>query len=284
MWSYLIWERGSFSNNIKYILLLTVLALIGCRSNAEYATLLTFVTGDSFRTAVVSKAIRADGETYYTILNNGKPVVFPNRLLPGGTDIMRTPALFRHPDNTFGLIAGNGDNSEYVYLYHTKDLFTYTNERLLRLNTQGLSVRNAFVIHDRSIAAYRVFWQTDDNSPWFETITDLERIIEVNTNVVPPARVDVGVLPEGALQASAIRRTQATERFYNSLTLFPYLLFAHESLTLKHTHCFSSINATVSANPLIFIISIALLRSVFSTHEAIFSKNGLYFLHAEVEA
>jgi hypothetical protein len=40
----------------------------------------------------------------------------------------------------------------------------------------------------------------------------------------------------------------------------------------------------VSANPLILIISIALLRLVLSTHEAILSNNGLYFLHSFVEA
>ena len=174
-----------------------------------YATMLTFVTGSTFRTAVVSLALRADGESSYTILNNGKPVVYPSRLLPGGTDIMRTPSLFRHPDHRFGLIAGNGDESEYVYLFDTEDLHTYTNERLLRLNTQGLSVRNAFVVYDNAIATYRVYWQTDDNSPWHETITDLERIIEVNNHVTPPDRIATGSLPEGAQQASAIRLTKA---------------------------------------------------------------------------
>ena len=175
----------------------------------DYANMLTYVTGVSFRTAAASLAVRADGEANYTVLNNGKPVVYPNRLLSEGTDIMRTPSLFRHPDKSFGLIAGNNDSSEFAYFYDTKDLRSYTNERLVRLNAQGLNVHNAFAAYDNAIAAYRVYWQTDASPQWYETITDLEQIIEVNANVIPPVRVSTGSLPQGAQQANAIRLTKA---------------------------------------------------------------------------
>ena len=175
----------------------------------DYATVLTYVTGTTLRTAAVHMAVRTNSETRYTVLNNGKPVVYPNRLLMGGTDVMRTPSLFRHPDRSFGLIASNNDNNEYAYFYDTDDLYTFTNERLIRLNTQGMNVRNTSVVYDNEINAYRVFWQTENESQWYETITDLEQIIKVNTNVAPPVAIATGIAPQDAQQASAFRLTKA---------------------------------------------------------------------------
>jgi len=71
---------------------------------------------------------------------------------------------------------------------------------------------------------------------------------------------------------------------YFSFSLLPYLLLKKVSLVLKQAQFLSAINVKKSARPFALIISIALLRSLLSTHAAILSNRGLYFLHSFVEA
>ena len=183
-----------------------------------YATLLTFITyppdatSPSFRTAAVSKALRADSETVYTVINNNKPVVYASRHLLNGSDRMRSPSLFRRPGGGFWLIAGN-NSGEFAYIFETDNLYTYTNERLLRLNNTGLDVWNPFAVYDDAIDAYRVYWHTDASAAtWYETITDLVRIIEVNPIATAdvPARLAVGELPSLPSQAGIRQHLSTT--------------------------------------------------------------------------
>ncbi|MBT2288415.1 hypothetical protein J7E73_04555 [Paenibacillus albidus] len=65
---------------------------------------------------------RITGESDYALLNNEKPNLYPVSSYaanPIGTGMMKAPHLFRKPDGTHGLIAGNNNVGNLVYLWDT---------------------------------------------------------------------------------------------------------------------------------------------------------------------
>ncbi|KHL95255.1 hypothetical protein QW71_13710 [Paenibacillus sp. IHB B 3415] len=156
---------------------------------ADYSSLLTYVKGagedDNHvfgeRESAMYAAVRRTCESDYTLLNSGKPILYPVSSYaanPIGSGLMKSPHLFRKPDGTFGLIAGNNNAGSQIYLWDTDDLIAYRNERLLLLNTTGIDVKDPWAIFDDEIQAYRIRW-TGGNGRFYETLTNLIEILSV---------------------------------------------------------------------------------------------------------
>lgn len=178
----------------------------GIEAGKDYGEILSFITypvGESmpvFRTGAVIMAIRLKGSQEYLVLNNGKPMIYPGRDVPEPAgDIMRGPYLFRKDDGNFGLIAANNNLGPYAYIYHTDDLYSYTDERLLRLSRDDShNIRDVYAVYDKGF--YRIYWRTDttDNT-WHETLSDLNEIISIqpilNSKRPPRGIQNLGTLP-----------------------------------------------------------------------------------------
>lgn len=171
-----------------------------------YGVLLTYDKGanadsgieSSQREAALYAAARVKGSSEYTMLNNGKAIHYPSSRYavdPVGTGMMKTPRLFRKPNGSFGLIAGNNNTESTVYLFDSADLITYNNERLLSLNDSGIAVKDPFAKYDDGIGAYRIRWTGSDNR-FYESVTDLDQLMSV-TQIpsldIPAVRPDLQV-------------------------------------------------------------------------------------------
>ncbi|GAA2008775.1 GH43 family beta-xylosidase [Nakamurella flavida] len=157
--------------------------------------------GDTERTDALHLAASTGAGTF-TALNNGRPVLFPGQ----GVAKMGAPTVFRKPDGSFGVVA-TVDGSNDVYVYDSADLITFTGERQVRFNGQGLSTTSLSVAYDNGIAAYRLnFVATVDGRTYQVTTKDFRTF---GPAVLAPAFPAVtGTFPDGALEVSTIGLTK----------------------------------------------------------------------------
>ncbi len=112
----------------------------------------------------------------WTPLNNNQPVMTPNVGVAG----LRDPFIFRKQDGTFVILATNmagtnfSDSSEYIHAWDSTDLITFSNERLLRLNTTGMHTWAPEAFYDASRGQYGIIWSgnTDRNRIYVNYTTD----------------------------------------------------------------------------------------------------------------
>ncbi len=168
-----------------------------------YGKLLTYINdGNTDRTDALHYAVSIDGETW-DVLNDGKPVLYPS----DGSNKMGSPVAFLKTDGTFGLIATDDNNSQYIFVYDSENLITFTNPRYVALNTDGVKVSDLSVSYDGEKQAYAVYYN-DGGSSYvvytedFVTFTDPEETEYTKDSVS-------GTLPEGAQDEAVIELTQA---------------------------------------------------------------------------
>lgn len=114
-------------------------------------------------------AVSTDG-CNWTPLNQNNAVLKPTM----GTKCLRDPFFLRKKDGTFIIVATDNWNSEYIHVWSSTDLRTFTNERLIRMNTTGMHSWAPEVFYDASKGQYAIIWSgnTDRNRIYVSYTTD----------------------------------------------------------------------------------------------------------------
>lgn len=178
---------------------------------SEYAQFPSKEYTNTYRTDVLYYAISKDGKTY-DALNNNKAV-----LSPSGCYKMGSPSIFRKNDGTYGLIASIDNSTEEVMLFDSEDLVYYENQRVIRLNGEGISVINPVVEYDSATSVYKIRWEGSDGKSYVNESKDLSEVSEPTETNYSKAQVS-GILPEYAVmeEASVFELTKSEyERIYN---------------------------------------------------------------------
>lgn len=158
-------------------------------------------SGNTEKTDVLHLAIAADGAPLVA-LNNNKGVLYP--VYGTGTSRFANPTLFRQPDGGYGMIASDNASNGWVFVYRSSDLVSFTDQRWVLTNTQGITVSRADVAYDNGILAYRVTLTAPDGSA-YEVITEDFTTFSDPVPVDPAAAASVPGLPPGATEASSLR-------------------------------------------------------------------------------
>ena len=103
-------------------------------------------------------------------LHGNRPVLIPSI----GEKGMRDSYVYRKQDGAFVVLATNMWNSESIMCYESPDLATFTEGRLLRLNTAGMHAWAPEVIYDADRGDYAILWSgnTDHNRIYVNYTTD----------------------------------------------------------------------------------------------------------------
>ena len=162
-------------------------------------------TGNTTKTEVLHLAAAADGDPLVA-LNNNKGVLYPKYSL--GTARFANPTLFRHPDGTYGMVTADNAANGNIFVYKSTDLVTFSGERLVLTNTQGIVVSRADVAYDNGERLYRVTLSTAAGGAYEVTTTDFTTFSTPASVTVPSAPTLSG-LPTGAIESSSFRVTAA---------------------------------------------------------------------------
>ncbi|HEY6740401.1 MAG TPA: family 43 glycosylhydrolase, partial [Actinopolymorphaceae bacterium] len=135
-----------------------------------------------------------------------KGVLYPT--FGTGTSQFANPTLFRKPDGTFGLVAADNAANGRIFVYSSKDLVTFTGQKLATTNTQGITVARADVAYDNGIGAYRVVLRTPTGVAYQVTTKDFTTFSTPDP-ITAPAVPSISGLPAGAIEASALPLTAA---------------------------------------------------------------------------
>ena len=103
----------------------------------------------------------------WTPLNDNKAVVYPKQ----GQTGLRDPFILRKNDGKFVVMATNmkgtdfaNSNSEFIHVWDSADLRSFTGERLARLNTVGMHTWAPEAFYDASRGQYGVIWSGNATS------------------------------------------------------------------------------------------------------------------------
>ncbi|MDC0713714.1 AbfB domain-containing protein [Stigmatella sp. ncwal1] len=112
----------------------------------------------------------------WTPLNGNKAVVTPTL----GTKGLRDPFIFRKQDGTFVILATDmlgtdfSQSSPFLHIWDSTDLRSFSNERLVRMNTAGMHAWAPEAFYDASRNQYGIIWSgnTDRNRIYVNYTTD----------------------------------------------------------------------------------------------------------------
>jgi GH43 family beta-xylosidase len=162
-------------------------------------------TGNTAKTEVLHLAAAKDGDALVA-LNNNKGVLYPT--FGSGTSQFANPTLFRKPDGTYGLVAADNAANGRIFVYSSKDLVTFTDQKLVLTNTQNIVVSRADVKYDNGSRLYRVTLRTAAGGAYEVTTSDFTTF-SAPVAITAPAVPTVSGLPTGGIEASALPITQA---------------------------------------------------------------------------
>ncbi len=153
-------------------------------SAAEYSGYIMGYFKDGADQYGINLCYSTDG-LHWTNLNNGNPVYVPTL----GQKGLRDPYLFRKQDGTFAVVATDmrgqswGDHSQYIHYFESKDLRTFTNERLLKVHNTDMHAWAPEVFYDEKNSRYGIYWSgnTDYNRTYVNYTADF---INVTSNQV----------------------------------------------------------------------------------------------------
>lgn len=140
-------------------------------------------------------AVSADGLNW-TPLNQNNRVLKPTL----GTGMLRDPFFVRMQDGTFTIVATDNWNSQYIHVWSSPDLRTFTNERLIRMNTTGMHAWAPEAFYDASKGQYAIIWSgnTDRNRIYvnytsdFKTVTTPQVFFDPGFSVID-GHMEVGI-------------------------------------------------------------------------------------------
>lgn len=141
----------------------------------------------------------------YTALNSNTGVCFADNT--GGSknnspNVLTSTYIFRKADGSYGLIATNNNNKKYVYVFDSKDLVNFTNERKLALS-ESKDVRQPVCSFDERENAYVIYW--NDGSKKYKSISkDLKKVKETKEDDYKTEIVSADEIPDGAVPGNVL--------------------------------------------------------------------------------
>ena len=143
-------------------------------------------------------ALQKEGE--YEALHKDQPILYSSV----GTKSYVAPQIFRKADGSFGVIAADGGNSGSVVLYDSKDLITYSNQRIATI--EGItSIQKMYCVYDSADAVYKVFIEANGQT-YITTSKNLTEFEEAK--VTDYAIPEAGEVAEDAVWAEKEALTQ----------------------------------------------------------------------------
>lgn len=151
---------------------------------------------DTYRTDVLFYSISKDGKTFEP-LNNNKAVMSPE-----GCEKLGSPSLFKKHGGGYGLIASIDNKSSKIIVFDSEDLLYYTNQRIVELNDEGITVKNPTV--ERSLFGYRIYWEGGDGNGYMTTTKNFEKfskptVIDYVTSSVSAHLPDYAAVEEASV-------------------------------------------------------------------------------------
>ena len=104
-------------------------------------------------------------------LNNDRAVLKAS----AGTKRLRDPSILRKKDGTFCILATQGYNTDSIYVYDSGSLTAFANERLVKVNKEPLSEKQAWApegFYDRTIDQYVLYWSSVEDGTMFYNLSE----------------------------------------------------------------------------------------------------------------
>ena len=127
---------------------------------------------------------------YWFKLNSDQAVLSPTV----GTKRFRDPSVIRRADGSFTVIATQGYDTDSIYAYDTKDMITFENERLVKVNYSSddlsMSGKQAWApegFYDRTLDRYCIYWSSVEDKGMYYNLSD-----DLVTVDAPQKFVDTG--------------------------------------------------------------------------------------------
>lgn len=141
----------------------------------EYAQYPSGQYTDTCRTDVLYYAISDDGVNYRG-LNNNKPIYYPK-----GCYQLGSPVIFRNENGSYGLIATINNSSDQIFVASSDDMIFFDDEKIIKLNDKGITVKNPKVEYDSDNALYKVYWEGGDGNSYLSCTSDFTSFDEAES-------------------------------------------------------------------------------------------------------
>lgn len=149
---------------------------------------------DTYRTDVLFYAISKDG-VHFEALNHNKAV-----LSPKGCEKLGSPSIFRRCGGGYGLIAALDNASPQIILFDSDDLLYFTNQRIVVLSDEGITVKNPIAVQSGEI--YKIYWEGGDGRSYVTETGDFVTFSKPSKTEYKKAAVSA-YLPEYAVTSEA---------------------------------------------------------------------------------
>lgn len=133
---------------------------------------------DSRRSDSLHVAAMNQASGVYEELNKGKAILYvkwngDQKLAQNANWQMGSPGFFRDADRNLCVAASANNKETGIYVWDAGANMTFTNERYITLNTQGIAVADPVIYYDASSGKYKVFWVGGDRKSYLTILDDL---------------------------------------------------------------------------------------------------------------
>ena len=141
---------------------------------ADGPDLLTYISNAPATGQNGGMKIAGESDGSYSVLHSNQPILYASK----GTKSLSSAQIFRAADGSFGVVAADGGNNGNLILFDSKDLITYSNERML--SVPGVSaIKEVNCVYDSADKVYRIFIQDGNDKVWMAESADLTAIDSV---------------------------------------------------------------------------------------------------------
>lgn len=155
---------------------------------------------DDRRADALYVSARPAGEQEWEPLNRGQAILY---VAWDGTQSakpnaqMGSPTLLRRADGSLGAAASQNNATDSIYVWDSVDGATFTNQRAVKVATDGSIVTDPRIVFDAAAATYKVFWT--DRLSGEGRVT---RLADLTVSAVPSAATAADVRAVGAQESS----------------------------------------------------------------------------------
>ena len=147
------------------------------------------------------KIAQEDGDGF-AVLHSNQPILYSSL----GTRSFGAAEIFRKADGSFGVVATDGNKSGNLVFFDSKDLISYSNEKLI--SVPGVSgIQSVNCVYDSADEVYRIFVQDSNGDVWSAETADFNTISGVKASDYTFPAVDGA--PEDAVNPYTAALTQA---------------------------------------------------------------------------
>lgn len=147
------------------------------------------------------KIAQEDGDGF-AVLHSNQPILYSSQ----GTRSFGAAEIFRKADGSFGVVATDGNKSGNLVFFDSKDLISYSNEKLI--SVPGVSgIQSVNCVYDSADEVYRIFVQDSNGDVWSAETADFNTISGVKASDYTFPAVDGA--PEDAVNPYTAALTQA---------------------------------------------------------------------------